>query len=185
MRRVSKSRESPSFETVSGVLYKRNFDRSGENLLLVLPRGLRKEALIAAHSKADGGHLGVTKTYGKIMQKFYRPRTFADTDRFVKSCRECQQRETDSQKLGSLQPIETPSKIFHTVGVDLLSFNATDSGNKVIATAVCHLFRFLIQGGERGLIYIPWRRAFLLWLTPGAPTHDCYHTKVLLRFSPP
>ena len=139
-----KAENSPSFETVSDVLYKRNFSRVGENHLLVRPESLRREALTAAHTNADGGHLRLAKTYGKLVQKFYWPRLFADADRLVKSCRECQQRKRDPNKLGLLHHMETPSKIFHTVGIDLLSFNATESGNKVIATAICHLSKFLI-----------------------------------------
>lgn len=135
---------SASFEVISGILYKRNFSRRGDTHLLVLPQSLRREALNAAHTDREGGHMGIAKTFGKISQRYYWPRAYADSERFVKTCSECQQRRRDPQKYGLLQHIETPQEIFHTIGIDLLSFNPTEKGNRVIVTAICHLSKFLI-----------------------------------------
>ena len=53
---------SASFEVMNGVLYKRNFSGRGEELLLVLPKPLREDALLATHSDLEGGHMKIAKT---------------------------------------------------------------------------------------------------------------------------
>lgn len=57
---------------------------------------------------------------------------------------ECQQRKASIHQFGLLQHIETPQKPFHTIGIDLLSFNPTYKRNRVIVTAICDLSKFLI-----------------------------------------
>ena len=79
--------DSPSFEVVEDVLYKRNFSGRGEDRLLVLPKPLRREALFAAHADPRGGHQGIAKTFGKISQKYYWPRAYADSETPVRDSR--------------------------------------------------------------------------------------------------
>lgn len=143
-RAREQAKRSSTFESVARVLYKRNFSKTGDNLLLVLPKPMRKQALEAAHAAKESGHLGIAKTYGKLIQKYFWPTIHRDTESYVKSCLECQRRRAPTEKAGRLQHIETPEKPFDTVGIDLLSFNTTNTGNKVIATAICHLTKYLI-----------------------------------------
>ena len=100
--------------------------------------------MTAVHSDLEGGHMGVAKTFGRISQSYYWPRAYADTERFVRACSDCQRRKQDINRYGLLQHTDLPQTIFHTIGIDLLSFNPTADDNRVVVTAICHLSKFLI-----------------------------------------
>lgn len=88
--------------------------------------------------------MGLARTYDRITQKFYWPKAYRDAERFVRSCPECQRRKAAGEKYGFQQHIRTPTAPFHTIGIDLVSLNPTRNGNRVIATAVCHLTKYLV-----------------------------------------
>ena len=142
LRELTKS--SAAYEIHHDALFKRSFNRTGEQLLLVLPKPLREETLQAMHCDKEAGHLGIAKTYGRITQKYHWPSIYRETESYVKKCATCQQRKSPTRKIGHLQPMPTPPSVFHTIGIDLLSFNRTSLGNRVIVTAICHLSKFLI-----------------------------------------
>ena len=79
-----------------------------------------------------------------LTQKYSWPTIYKDTEAFVKKCTDCQKRKPAIEKFGHLQHMPTPAQPFHTMGIDLLSFNRTNQGNRVIITAICHLSKFLI-----------------------------------------
>ena len=57
---------------------------------IVVPQNYRKEILNLAHGSAMGGHLGVNKTYQKILTHFYWPGLKKDLVQFCRSCHVCQ-----------------------------------------------------------------------------------------------
>ena len=60
------------------------------NHQIVIPRVYRPEILNLAHETPMSGHLGVNKTYLKILNHFYWPGIKSDVSQHCKSCHTCQ-----------------------------------------------------------------------------------------------
>ena len=60
------------------------------NHQIVVPRVYRPEILNLAHETPMSGHLGVNKTYHKILNHFYWPGLKSDVSQHCKSCHTCQ-----------------------------------------------------------------------------------------------
>jgi len=53
---------------------------------VVVPKQYRSEILHLAHEGPLAGHLGINKTYQKVLQHFYWPDLQQDVVKFCKSC---------------------------------------------------------------------------------------------------
>ena len=65
-------------------------DEWNVNHQIVVPRVYRPEILNLAHETPMSGHLGVNKTYHKILNHFYWPGLKSDVSQFCKCCHTCQ-----------------------------------------------------------------------------------------------
>lgn len=141
-------RNLSSFALRNNVLYKRNFERSAETFLLVVPSKLRPEILEACHDDPSAGHLGVSRTFARIRTKYYWPKLLNSVQHYVRTCRDCQRRKTPPLKpAGLLQPIQPPEVPFAKVGMDLLGpFPTSSSGKRWIVVATDYLTRYAETG---------------------------------------
>ena len=57
---------------------------------IVIPKPYRKEILSLAHDGPLGGHLGINKTYQKILDHFYWPKLKYDVIQYCQTCHSCQ-----------------------------------------------------------------------------------------------
>jgi hypothetical protein len=58
---------------------------------VVVPVNLRRQILSEYHdSLVGGGHQGFDRTYYAIKSKYYWSGMYADVDKYVKQCKECQ-----------------------------------------------------------------------------------------------
>ena len=107
--------------------------KKGPFVQLVVPKGLQLPILQSAHDDIIAGHLGLTKTYEVIRQRFYWPNMFVDIQHYCKSCPDCAMKK--SPRTGHRAhllpiPIESP---FHRAGVDGVGpLPVTHSGNRYI-----------------------------------------------------
>uniref|UniRef100_A0A6G5ABQ2 RNA-directed DNA polymerase n=1 Tax=Rhipicephalus microplus TaxID=6941 RepID=A0A6G5ABQ2_RHIMP len=58
------------FVIQKGVLYRRNFRLDGPDLLIVVPKHLRRCVLTELHDAPTAGHLGVSRTYERVRRRF-------------------------------------------------------------------------------------------------------------------
>ena len=65
-------------------------DEWAVNHQIVVPTIYRSEILSLAHETPKSGHLGVNKTYHKILNHFYWPCLKADVSNYCRSCHTCQ-----------------------------------------------------------------------------------------------
>lgn len=89
----------PSFLIDDGVLMRKWVSRAGKAAddgwdwdtvqQIVVPVGCRQHVLELAHEHLWSGHLGITKTYDRILTHFFWPGLKADVVRFCKSCHTC------------------------------------------------------------------------------------------------
>ena len=77
------------------------------NHQIVVPRAYRPESLNLAHKTPMSGHLGVNKTYHKILNYFFWPGLKSDVSQHCKFCHTCQMVGKPNQTIpkASLQPI--------------------------------------------------------------------------------
>ncbi|XP_054708946.1 protein NYNRIN-like [Uloborus diversus] len=121
----------------NNVLYKKNYDPMGQQLLLVVPKQLRRDILMSVHDAPTAGHLGFAKTYDRIRRKYYWPGLYGSV----------RQRRKSPPQLpsGQLHPIKPPDIPFAKIGIDLLGrFPVTRHGNRWIVVCTDYLTRFTV-----------------------------------------
>jgi ribosomal protein L21E len=132
---------------VHGNLLYRSFVSSDPNMddfmQLVVPSTLRKEILFMLHSHKSAGHLGITKTLGKLRQRFYWPGYKADVERWCKHCKVC---ETINS---SLNPKKAPlqQKPVHRrmdrIACDIMGpVEISENGNRYILVVCDYVSKF-------------------------------------------
>ncbi len=80
---------------------------------VVVPKQFRDIVLQHAHGEV-AGHLGVKKTYDRILRQFYWPRLKKDISSFIRTCHTCQVTGKPNQLLKPvpLSPIAVTNKPF-------------------------------------------------------------------------
>ena len=112
---------------------------------VVLPVAYRAEALTLAHDQPMAGHLGVTKTYQRLLNEFFWPGIKRDTAVHCKSCHTCQMVGKPNQKVppAPLRPIPAFEEPFSRVLIDCVGpLPKTKSGNEYLLTIMCSSTRF-------------------------------------------
>ena len=87
------------------------------NHQIVVPKDYRREILNLAHDTPMSGHLGINKTYHKILNHFYWTGLKSDVSQFCKSCHTCQMVGKSNQKIPKayLQPISAFDEPFSRI----------------------------------------------------------------------
>jgi transposase InsO family protein len=102
-------------------------------LKLVVPQSLVPDILHHNHDAPTAGHLGFSRTYARLRDRFIWPNMLRDIKDYVSSCSSCQRRkDPKGAAAGELQPI-SPGDIFETVGIDFVGpMKTTKRGNRYI-----------------------------------------------------
>lgn len=112
---------------------------------LVVPTSLRWHVLQLAHDHAWSGHLGVTKTYDRILQHFFWPAMKADVVQFCNTCHTCQLVGKPNQAVppAPLRPIPAVGEPFEHILVDCVGpLPKTRAGNQFLLTIMCVSTRY-------------------------------------------
>ena len=112
---------------------------------IVMPKCFRKDVLNLAHNSPLAGHLGVNKTYQKVLTHFYWPGLKRDVVNYCKSCHACQVAGKPNQKPSAapLKPIPAIDEPFSRVLIDCVGpLPKTRSGNQYLLTIICMATRF-------------------------------------------
>ena len=112
---------------------------------VVLPKSYRNGVLSMAHETPLAGHLGVSKTYNKILNHFFWPLIKTDVSNFCRSCHTCQMVGKPNQKIprAPLHPILAFEEPFSRVIIDCVGpLPNTKSGNEFLLTIMCASTRF-------------------------------------------
>ena len=115
------------------------------NHQIVVPRAYRPEILNLAHETPMSGHLGVNKTYHKILNHFFWPGLISDVSQHCKSCHTCQMVGKPNQTIqkASLQPIPAFDEPFSRIIIDCVGpLPKTKSGCQYLLTIMCASTRF-------------------------------------------
>lgn len=106
---------------------------------IVIPSPYRAEILNMAHDNPLAGHLGVRKTYDRILRHFFWPGLKRDVSRYCRSCHMCQLAGKPNQTVPApLYPVPVVCDLFERVLVDCVGpLPRTKAGNKFLLTVMC------------------------------------------------
>ena len=112
---------------------------------IVVPKSYRHEILSLAHESPMSGHLGINKTYHKIINHFYWPGLKSDVSKYCKTCHTCQMVGKPNQTIpkAQLQAIPAFDEPFSRILIDCVGpLPRTKSGNEYLLTIMCTSIRF-------------------------------------------
>uniref|UniRef100_A0A671VWW5 Gypsy retrotransposon integrase-like protein 1 n=1 Tax=Sparus aurata TaxID=8175 RepID=A0A671VWW5_SPAAU len=112
---------------------------------IVVPQPFRPQVLSLAHDHNMSGHLGVRKTYQRILRYFFWLGLKSDVVKFCCSCHTCQISGKPNQVIPAapLKPIPVIGEPFEHVIVDCVGpLPKTKSGNQYILTIMCAATRY-------------------------------------------
>ena len=102
---------------------------------LVLPQQCRQAVLQLAHDVPMAGHMGITRTKDRLLQRYYWPGVFTDVANYCRSCEVCQKNNSKyptKAKMISMPLIEQP---FQRIPMDVVGpLPRTQGGNRFILT---------------------------------------------------
>ena len=107
---------------------------------IVVPRIYCSEIMNLAHEIPMSGHLGVNKTYHKILNHFYWPGLKSDVSQHCKSCHTCKMVGNPNQTIrkAHLQPIPAFDEPFSRIIIDCVGpLPKTKSGCQYLLTIMC------------------------------------------------
>ena len=110
-----------------------------------MPTDYRKDLLQLAHEVPLAGHLGINKTYDKLIRHFYWPGIKTSAKKFCNSCDTCQKagKPKPGIAIAPLKPITIKEIPFERVIMDCLGpLPKTKSGNRYLLTIMCASSRF-------------------------------------------
>ncbi|XP_026021698.1 uncharacterized protein LOC113021315 isoform X1 [Astatotilapia calliptera] len=141
--------ESPtSYFVQDGVLMRRwSSDRCGlpGATQVVVPKPHRGQVLSLAHDASMAGHLGVNKTYHRVLRNFFWPGLKADVVAYCRTCSTCQMAGKPNRPIppAPLHPIPVIGEPFEKVILDCVGpLPKTKSGHQYILTIMCSATRF-------------------------------------------
>ena len=112
---------------------------------VVMPTPFRHQVLLLAHGTPWSGHLGITKTYNRVLKHFFWPKLRASVAQFCKTCHHCQITGKPNQTVPAapLCPIPVMGEPFSHVIVDCVGpLPKTRNGNQYLLTLMCTATRF-------------------------------------------
>lgn len=110
----------------------------------VVPFSMRDKVLQTSHGDV-AGHLGVRKTYDRILRYFFWPGLKRDVSRFIKTCHTCQLTSKPNQvvKPAPLYPIPAIGQPFEHLIIDCVGpLPRSKSGHSYLLTVMCQATRY-------------------------------------------
>ena len=121
-------------------------NQKGETVYqIVVPTVHRREVLELAHDLPVSGHLGVRKTYNRVLQHFFWPGLKQDVAKWCKECHTCQLGGKPNQNIpqAPLHPIPAFDEPFSHIIIDCVGpLPKTKSQNEYLLTIMCSSTRF-------------------------------------------
>lgn len=112
---------------------------------VVVPKDYRPQILSLAHDASLAGHLGVTKTYHRVLRHFFWPGLKSDVVNYCRTCHICQLVGKPNKPIppAPLHPIPALGEPFQRVLLDCVGpLPKTKSGYQYILTLMCAATRF-------------------------------------------
>ena len=108
-----------------------------EAIQLVQPKECRDIVLCLAHEVPLSGHLGVTKTKNRILQRYYWPGVFKDVVEYCWACELCHLSTPRKLPRAELIPMPLVTCPFERMAMDLIG---PLLGLRLLCSKFCQLF---------------------------------------------
>ena len=135
-RELTLSREQ--YLLLDGVLH---FMAKDKTLRIIPPTGDRQQLFQEAHGDAFGGHLREAKIAGVLSKRYWWPGMRRDIRRWCEACLTCASQQVGQTVRPPLTPIPVAGP-FDRVGVDVLKFPRSASGNQYAIVFVDYLTKW-------------------------------------------
>lgn len=145
---VTEGNQLPDFFLENGVLMRKwSPDSSELNVVnqVVVPKGYRLQVLSLVHDSSLAGHLGVKKTYYRVLRNFFWPGLKTDVVKYCRSCHTCQIVGKPNQPVppAPLHPIPVLGELFERVILDCVGpLKKTKSVHQYILMVMCAATRY-------------------------------------------
>lgn len=122
-------------------------DNEGEHVTyqVIVPTVFRAQVLSLAHDHPWSGHMGVAKTYNRVLRHFFWPGLKSDVVKHCRTCHVCQMTGKPNQVIppAPLCPIPVMGEPFEKVIVDCVGpLPKTKTGNQFLLTIMCASTRY-------------------------------------------
>ncbi|KAJ8965766.1 hypothetical protein NQ317_010167 [Molorchus minor] len=113
---------------------------------VVVPKCDRRKLISSAHDSPTSGHMGVYKTYGRLIDKCYWPKMRSDVANYVRRCEICaahkSSNKTPADMMISHKKADVPWEI---ISVDLMGpLPRSKRGNSFILVVTDYLSKFVV-----------------------------------------
>lgn len=165
-----------AYKLIDDLLY---FDDDENGLRLCIPSSMEAEVFKLAHDEM--GHPGYARTHERLTQGLYIYNMATKLHEFIRHCPHCQLNQTPRHKpYGSLQPIYSPARPFHTLTIDFIlalpqsyeGYDCVMSVTDKFSKAVTYIYGKTTWGSEEWAIQLLDRLAELNWGLPRAVISD-------------
>lgn len=134
----------PNWRVCDGKLYKHvsdHFSNFPDNWKLVVPKYKRAELIKLCHDEPLSGHLGIYKTYHRVLSRHYWPGMKTDINNYVKRCRICASIKPEQlKKAGEMGSKPEITRCWQYISTDLLGpYPRSSQGNRFVLV-VCDYF---------------------------------------------
>jgi hypothetical protein len=125
--------------------------RAGEaSLRLCVPKTLREGILKACHDDITAGHLGRTRTFDKVQQRYFWNSLAGDVDRYVRACRVSGEEERRLQETARVHGAVACGESMGSNGDGHLgTISSVEKGNRYIVVVVARPNQWPKQGRWR------------------------------------
>ena len=138
---------------------------------LVIPVKKRREFIREFHDSLFAGHLGITRTVNRLLDRVYWPGLRGDVQTYIKSCTVCIARKSPCPRKVPMGHVEVGHR-WERVAMDLLDMSVTTSrGNRYVLVIVDCFTR--------------WTEAFPLPDKTAQSVADLFFNQVFCRFGMP
>lgn len=111
---------------------------------LLVPATLRTEVLANYHDHKLSGHLGISKTYARLQNRFKWPKMRKDVVQYVRSCLTCAKRKAYGRITAPLTPMPIPDYAWERVAMDIVGpLTPTARGNVYILVMSDYVTRYV------------------------------------------
>lgn len=127
---------------VNGILY-RKADTSAGDRLLVVPKGMREDVILAAHHAPTAGHMGFKRTFNKVRARYWWRGMKESIKLVLAECSRCNARNGKSNRKVPLSPMERTGEPFRRIGIDFMTLPLTKNRNKYLLVVVDHASKWV------------------------------------------
>ena len=105
----------------------------------LVPKNYVVAVLDQMHKSILSGHLGRDKTLSKINERFYWPKMYSDTLKYLQKCDKCQKIKSAPPRIAPLQPLR-PKKPMELVTMDIAGPLPKSTSNNEYILVICDHF---------------------------------------------